>query len=310
MSEHLYKTDRETLKKQNQEKEGPSTTPFDLETADLLELQRMIGNQGVQRMLAQRELDAPGQSSTFIQTKLAVGPADDRYEQEADNVAGQVMSMPDAVQRQDEEEDLMQGKPDYAQRQEDEEEDLQMKRDYLQRQEEEELMQGKPDYAQRQEDEEEDLQMKRDYLQRQDEEELMQGKPDYAQRQEEEELMQGKRDVIQRKDMNAGFEVGGDVEENIRSQKGSGQPLPDVSREFFETRFGRDFSNVQVHEDSQSDSLNKSLSSRAFTTGTDVFFKQGDYNPDSSSGKELLAHELTHVVQQGGAGVKKESEKE
>jgi len=58
---------------------------------------------------------------------------------------------------------------------------------------------------------------------------------------------------------------------------------------------------VKVHADPQADSLNRSLSAKAFTTGSDIFFSQGTYNPATSGGKELLAHELTHVVQQGGA---------
>ena len=61
-----------------------------------------------------------------------------------------------------------------------------------------------------------------------------------------------------------------------------------------------DFGNVNIHTDSESDGFNQSLDARAFTLGSDVFFRQGEYEPDSDQGKELLAHELTHVVQQGG----------
>jgi hypothetical protein len=67
-----------------------------------------------------------------------------------------------------------------------------------------------------------------------------------------------------------------------------------------ESSFGADFSGVRVHADAQSDTLNQSLNARAFTTGQDVFFRQGAYSPGSSGGRELLAHELTHVVQQNG----------
>jgi hypothetical protein len=67
-----------------------------------------------------------------------------------------------------------------------------------------------------------------------------------------------------------------------------------------ESAFGTDFGGVRVHTDSSADSLNQALSARAFTTGQDIFFRQGEYSPGSSSGKELLAHELTHVVQQTG----------
>jgi hypothetical protein len=67
--------------------------------------------------------------------------------------------------------------------------------------------------------------------------------------------------------------------------------------------FGADFSQVRVHTDTQANTLNRTLSARAFTTGRDIFFRQGEYRPGSSTGQELIAHELTHVVQQGGAGV-------
>jgi hypothetical protein len=64
--------------------------------------------------------------------------------------------------------------------------------------------------------------------------------------------------------------------------------------------FGTDFSGVKIHHDGESDALNRSLQARAFTVGNDVFFSQGAYNPTSSNGQKLLAHELTHVVQQNG----------
>jgi hypothetical protein len=70
-----------------------------------------------------------------------------------------------------------------------------------------------------------------------------------------------------------------------------------------EPAFGVDFGGVRVHTDTQADTLNRALSARAFTAGRDIFFRQGEYNPGSSSGRELLAHELTHVAQRGGHAV-------
>ena len=70
------------------------------------------------------------------------------------------------------------------------------------------------------------------------------------------------------------------------------------AREQMEPTFGADFSGVRVHADTEADTLNRAVSARAFTTGQDIFFREGEYNPGSSSGRELLAHELTHVVQQ------------
>lgn len=74
-----------------------------------------------------------------------------------------------------------------------------------------------------------------------------------------------------------------------------------------ESAFGNDFSQVNIHTDTQSHQLNESIQARAFTTGNDIFFREGAFNPTSQDGQELIAHELTHVVQQGGANTKKES---
>lgn len=187
----------------------------------------------------------------FLQTKLTVGPAGDRYEQEADRVAKDVVSHVGAsaatadkgAQRQPEEEELMMSR--------------------LQRQsiEDEELLQGK--WLQRQGIEDEELMMK---------------------------------PVV-------GME-GGDLDSAtdsaIDAARGGGSPLPDPVRRDMEGALGSDFSGVRVHTGSQSDQLNESLSARAFTTGNDIFIRNGDYQPTTSGGQELLAHELTHVVQQRG----------
>ena len=97
--------------------------------------------------------------------------------------------------------------------------------------------------------------------------------------------------------------VGPEIEQSIQGARGSGQQLDSVARTRMEGAFGADFGGVRVHADGQADTLNRALSARAFTTGQDIFFKQGEYSPGSSSGRELLAHELTHVVQQNGSQV-------
>jgi len=98
-----------------------------------------------------------------------------------------------------------------------------------------------------------------------------------------------------------GGAVDASVEQSIQQAKGSGQGLSEDVREPMEQAFGADFSGVRVHNNSNADQLNRSLNARAFTTGPDIFFKQGEYNPGSRDGQELLAHELTHVVQQSGS---------
>lgn len=91
-----------------------------------------------------------------------------------------------------------------------------------------------------------------------------------------------------------------EVESGIQTARGGGQALDGQVRSRMEPVFNADFSNVRVHTGGKADGLNRALSARAFTTGQDIFFKEGEYNPASSTGQELLAHELTHVVQQGG----------
>lgn len=103
------------------------------------------------------------------------------------------------------------------------------------------------------------------------------------------------------------FQVGSDVESRLDSLRGSGHPLPDDVRADMEQRLGADFSGVRIHSDSESAQLNRALSAQAFTQGHDIYIGQGQYDPGSSSGKQLLVHELTHVIQQGAAPVASEA---
>ena len=99
----------------------------------------------------------------------------------------------------------------------------------------------------------------------------------------------------------AGQDVQSNVEGEIEKKRGGGQPIPADTRQHMEGVMGTDFSGVRVHTDSHSDTLNQSLNAKAFTTGSDIFFSQGTYSPHSQAGQKLLAHELTHVVQQGAS---------
>jgi hypothetical protein len=85
--------------------------------------------------------------------------------------------------------------------------------------------------------------------------------------------------------------------DSLRSSGGS--PLPASVRSFFEPRFGHDFSAVRVHTDQRAGQTARGLQARAFTIGRDVVFGAGEYQPDTSAGRRLLAHELVHVMQQG-----------
>jgi hypothetical protein len=87
--------------------------------------------------------------------------------------------------------------------------------------------------------------------------------------------------------------------------KSEGQPLDDAVRAEMEQALGADFAAVRVHVDEAADAQARELGARAFTEGADIYFRQGAYQPGSQEGRELLAHELTHVVQQGAAPPKK-----
>ena len=228
-----------------------------------------------------------GSPSQHLQAKMAIGAPGDKYEQEADRVAQQVVNR---IQSST----LHQSPAGNAVQRADalEEEDLQMKSlvDSIQRADalEEEELQMKPldDSIQRVEGlEEEELQMKplADSIQRADalEEEELQMKP-HQQRQL------------------GPMDASSDLEQAISQARGKGQALDDCVRQPMEQAFGTDFSHVRVHTGGQSDQLNRAIQAKAFTTGQDIFFSQGAYAPTSRGGQELLAHELTHVIQQAG----------
>jgi hypothetical protein len=94
-----------------------------------------------------------------------------------------------------------------------------------------------------------------------------------------------------------------DIGSKINARLGSGAPIEDQTRQHFSSNFGHDFSQVRIHHDGEANQLSKAVNARAFTTGQDIFFSEGMYNPHSSDGQKLLAHELTHTVQQARGSV-------
>ena len=125
---------------------------------------------------------------------------------------------------------------------------------------------------------------------------------DESMEEEDEELQM--KSLVQRRENIGGGEASTDLESSIQSARGSGQSLDAGLQTKMGQAMGADFSDVKVHTDSQSDQLNRSIQAKAFTTGQDVFFRQGAYSP-SSRGGQLIAHELTHVVQQNGGAVQR-----
>jgi hypothetical protein len=86
----------------------------------------------------------------------------------------------------------------------------------------------------------------------------------------------------------------------LSSLQGSGQPLNTATRTFFEPRFGNDLSQVRIHTAPQAQAMASEVQARAFTVGSNIVFGAGQYHPGTSAGQQLLAHELTHVLQQTG----------
>ncbi len=136
----------------------------------------------------------------------------------------------------------------------------------------------------KEEEEEEKLQAQKaeeeeeEEIQRQEEEE------------EEEEVIQQKEDHVSDSSFSP-FQV-------INETRGQGETFPSTVKNSMENFFGYDLSPVRIHNDSRADSLARTFGARAFTTGTDIYFRRGEYQPDSKEGMELLGHETTHVIQQ------------
>ena len=216
-----------------------SVMPSTDRASALLALQQTHGNRYVQRVV------------TGIQAKLKVGQPGDKYEQEADRVAEQVMLMPEPkVQRQaNEEKEKLSIQPKTI---------VPIPALTLRRQEDEE---------------EEELKKKK--------------------KEEEEEY------IIMAKGFSGKTpEVNDDLQARLNQFRSGGQPLPESVQAFFEPRFGHDFSQVSVHADAQAAESAHVLNARAFTVGWDMVFGSRQYAPETAEGKQLLAHELTHVVQQ------------
>lgn len=228
-----------------------------------------------------------------IQAKLTIGQPHDRYEQEADRVADRVMrisapiadTMPvnpigqSSVQRicPECEEDL--------QRQPQQPDEEEKKKKYLQRQP---LASTITPLVQRQvtPPQTEDEDKKKRPLQRQ-------VKSPNQEDEEKKKRLQKKATSEASPDLAPGLQ-----ERLSRLQQGGGQPLSPTERSFFEPRFGHDLSPVKIHTDERAADMARSVNARAFTVGQDVVFGAGQYQPRSTEGQRLLAHELVHTIQQ------------
>lgn len=139
--------------------------------------------------------------------------------------------------------------------------------------------------------EEEELQMQP----KEEEEEMLQ-----TQSMEEEEGLQMKPSLQLKNDATSAgrSEASSGIQSRINNNRGSGWPLDSKARGFMESRMQTDFSSVNIHTNDTAVQMNRELGARAFTVGSDIYFNKGEYRPETTKGKKLLAHELTHVVQQ------------
>ncbi|GAB5526559.1 MAG: hypothetical protein Roseis2KO_44310 [Roseivirga sp.] len=194
---------------------------------------------------------------TVIQAKLKIGQSNDKYEQEADRVADQVVNSKPVAKSGIQKKSAVHGTQEAG----------------IQKSEEEEIQpKHSPDIMRMEEEEAQPrLQMQR-----------------------EEELQT-------KKNTGDGSRVASPTVENtIRSSKGQGSTMDKGTRSLMEKRIGADFGHVRIHTGSTAHDLNARLNAQAFTVGNDVYFDKAKYNPGTRSGQHLLAHELTHVVQQKG----------
>ena len=102
--------------------------------------------------------------------------------------------------------------------------------------------------------------------------------------------------------------ISSEMESQLQAMQGGGHAMPEGLRAQMEGSFGHDFSNVRLHTDSAAADMSRSINAKAFTHGNDIYFNQGQFQPNTAAGQHLIAHELTHTVQQGGKVAREEGE--
>src|SRR3989338_7738412 len=249
-----------------------------------------------------------------IQDKLNVNKPGDKYEVEADQAAEKAVSKQSTptpafvpstspVQlKQEDEQPVVQEKPIAA-----------SITPFVQAKEEESAQMMEEEPAQAQEEEvqaqEEEVQAKEEEIQAKEDEpaQMMEEEPAQAQ---EEEVQTKEDDELQTKLQPSAPATSSQpsINDKLSSSKGSGSPISGGVKQEMESGFGADFSDVKIHTDDRAASMSKEIGAQAFTNKGDIYFNQGKFNPATQQGKTLLAHELTHTIQQGAACEKKDSE--
>ena len=142
-----------------------------------------------------------------------------------------------------------------------------------------------------------------DKLQKKEEDKLQKAPDEQIQKADlnQEKLQKAPDEKLQRKSGAGAPAVAASTQTAIQNKTTGGQPLSNDVRSYMEPRFGADFGNIRIHSDPESARLSNHLSARAFTYQNHVFFSRDQYQPGTGEGKQLLAHELTHTIQQGHA---------
>nr|MDJ0621417.1 DUF4157 domain-containing protein [Desulfocapsaceae bacterium] len=277
-----------------------------MESKQLTKRKRSHQPRDAARARARRKLRTPA----YLHRKLQVSNPQDKEEREADAVANEIKrntaSQPEEEQipaarkiaRQTgemEEEEAAQTK--LSRQAEEEEEEAQTK---LQRQTEEEEEAQTKLWRQPAEEEKEEAAQPKLRRQVEDEEEIQAKLWRQPAEEEEEELQtklrrQAEEETEPEEEQETSAEL---LEQRIQNSRGNGNPLPDTVLKDMEQQFGRDFSHVVIHNDNEAAEICEEINARAFTIGNDIYFALGEFTPETEGGRELLAHELAHVMQQ------------
>lgn len=219
-----------------------------------------------------------------VQKKIAIGKSDDSFEKEADMVADKVVNKSGphgAIQKMGEVNEEIQEKPLASSISSIQKMDKPVEEEAVQKAEQEE------DSIQKMEEEEP--------VQKAEKEE----EPIQKAEKEEEPLQKMEEEEVQAKaNNNNRTSAGPTIESKLSESSGKGNKMDAATQSEMEAGFGADFSNVNVHVDSSAVAMSEQLGAQAFTHGNDIYFNEGKFDPDTNSGKHLLAHELTHTIQQ------------
>ena len=222
----------------------------------------------IKKSKTQKSASANAAKAPFfgVQAKLKMGQSGDKYEAEADRVADQVINKPYASSGLTNTNNSIQQKP---------------------------LAQSITPAVQLKVQDEEPIQQKTE------EEDVQAKNESIIQRAEEEESIQAKATNKNASEPSPGFA------KQLSENRKRGAALPKETQSKMEQNFGTDFSGVTIHNDQQAQEMSTSIGAQAFTNGSDIYFNQDKYKPGSTAGDLLLAHELTHTIQQGAVDANK-----